>query len=144
MVYIKNGSGLATRIDSETIGAIEIKNQEERAKRVTKKGLGQFREATGSLAKFGADLWAQGSADRAPTEEDVDVLIVGCGHGGIIAAKRLHDAGIYNIRMVDKASDFGGVWYWNRYVKLAVIHDGRSSHDNAFPRYPGLYCDTEA
>ncbi|KAE8331427.1 hypothetical protein BDV39DRAFT_201077 [Aspergillus sergii] len=114
-------NGLPTTLDRD---AIDKKNREERDKRLSKRGLAQFREATGDLAKFARDPWAKGNGDRPPVEEEVDVLIVGCGFGGILAAKKLHDAGIYNIRMVDQASDFGGVWYWNR--------------------YPGLHCDTEA
>lgn len=104
------------------VEAIERKNWEEREKRVNKKGLGQFREAKGELAKFAAEPWAKGMGDRASVDENVDVLIVGCGFGGILAAKKLHDAGIHSIRMIDQASDFGGVWYWNRFVIIPNTH----------------------
>jgi hypothetical protein len=109
---ISNGqNGLQTALD---LDAIDAKNREEREKRINKRGLTQFREAKGELAKFATDPWAASSGERPPVNEDVDVLIVGCGFGGILAAKKLHDAGVTSIRMVDKASDFGGVWYWNR------------------------------
>ncbi|KAK4938700.1 hypothetical protein LTR10_020883 [Elasticomyces elasticus] len=104
--------------------AIEVRNLSERNKRLVKGGIAQFREATGDLAKFALDHWSVADGHRTPVDEDVDVLVVGCGFGGILAATRLHEAEITDIRMVDKASDFGGVWYWNR--------------------YPGLYCDTES
>jgi hypothetical protein len=104
-------NGSVTALDTE---AIEAKNREEREKRLNKKGLTQFREAKGELARFATDPWATASGDRPPVDEDVDVLIVGCGFGGILAAKKLHDAGVHSIRMIDQASDFGGVWYWNR------------------------------
>jgi cyclohexanone monooxygenase len=101
-------------IVSVDIEAVEEKNREERDKRLNARGITQFREATGELARFALDPWAQRDGSRDPVDEDVDAMIVGCGYGGLLAATRLHHAGIYNIRMVDKASDFGGVWYWNR------------------------------
>ncbi|KAL4939231.1 hypothetical protein BDV06DRAFT_225202 [Aspergillus oleicola] len=104
--------------------SIETKIIREREKRINKKGINQVREATGELAKFAADPWASQDSTRPVVDEEVDVLVIGCGFGGVLAANALHNAGIQSIRMIDKASDFGGVWYWNR--------------------YPGLYCDTEA
>ncbi|OGE52253.1 hypothetical protein PENARI_c010G08037 [Penicillium arizonense] len=55
------------------------------------------------------------------------VLIVGAGHGGLLFAVRLIQAGAFcanDILLVDKAAGFGGTWYWNR--------------------YPGIMCDTES
>ena len=40
----------------------------------------------------------------------------------MIAGARLKESGIDSVRIVDKAGDFGGTWYWNR--------------------YPGAQCDT--
>jgi cyclohexanone monooxygenase len=116
---LTSGNGIHRSLDVPPldIEAIEAKNRAERDKRINRKGPQQFREATGKLARFGEDVWAPPIENREPVDEDVEVLIIGCGHGGIIAAKNLHDRGIYNIRMVDQASDFGGVWYWNRFVK---------------------------
>ncbi|KAL3474458.1 Neopentalenolactone D synthase [Aspergillus californicus] len=117
-------NGTTAPLSADVKESIETKIIREREKRINKKGIHQFREATGELAKFAADPWAKADSTRLEVDEDVDVLIIGCGFGGVLAAKKLHDAGIHRIRMVDKASDFGGVWYWNR--------------------YPGLCCDTEA
>ena len=39
-------------------------------------------------------------------------------------AARLREAGFDNIRMIERAGDFGGTWYWNR--------------------YPGAMCDVES
>ncbi|OGE55044.1 hypothetical protein PENARI_c005G02402 [Penicillium arizonense] len=103
--------------------AIEAKIRDERQKRVTKNGVQQFREATGELSKFAVDPWAQFDGARPVVDEDVDVLIVGCGFGGVLAAKKLHDAGVKRIRMVDKASDFGGVWYWNSYIYMPLLEE---------------------
>jgi cation diffusion facilitator CzcD-associated flavoprotein CzcO len=61
---------------------------------------------------------------RAPLSEDLDVVILGAGWGGIMAAYPLTQAGVTHFRNVDTAGDFGGVWYWNR--------------------YPGIQCDNES
>jgi cyclohexanone monooxygenase len=42
----------------------------------------------------------------------------------MLAAARLHDAGITDFKIIEKGGDFGGTWYWNR--------------------YPGASCDIEA
>ncbi len=57
--------------------------------------------------------------ERAPLDDDVDVLIVGGGFGGLLCAARLQGAGIEDVRIVESAGDFGGVWYWNRYPGAA-------------------------
>jgi cyclohexanone monooxygenase len=48
----------------------------------------------------------------------VDALVVGAGWGGLLAAAHLRKQGIRRIRVVDKAGDVGGVWYWNRYPRV--------------------------
>jgi cyclohexanone monooxygenase len=120
MATVQNGTYSSTLID---VAKVEGKIREERDKRKNEKGSHQFREAIGELAKFAIDPWAKDDGNRPPVNETVDVLIVGCGFGGVLAAKKLHDAGIYHIRMIDKASDFGGVWYWNRFC--SSLYRGR-------------------
>jgi cyclohexanone monooxygenase len=56
---------------------------------------------------------------RDPLTDEVDVLIVGAGFGGMLCAARLREAGVKKIRIVDTASDVGGTWYWNRYPGAA-------------------------
>ena len=55
----------------------------------------------------------------------LDALIVGAGFNGVYQLKHLRDNG-YNVKLVDAASDYGGVWYWNRYwgarVDTSVPH----------------------
>jgi cyclohexanone monooxygenase len=51
-------------------------------------------------------------------------VIIGGGFGGLLAAARLQEVGITEIRIIEKAGDFGGTWYWNR--------------------YPGAQCDIES
>ena len=66
----------------------------------------------------------------------LDALIVGAGFGGVYQLKQLRDNG-FNVKLVDSASDFGGVWYWNRYPGARV--------DSTVPHYefsdPGLWKD---
>ena len=50
--------------------------------------------------------------------------MIGGGFGGLLAAARLREAGIEDIRVIEKGGDFGGTWYWNR--------------------YPGAMCDIES
>ncbi|KAJ5455431.1 hypothetical protein N7475_010552 [Penicillium sp. IBT 31633x] len=56
----------------------------------------------------------------------LDALIVGAGFGGVYQLKNLRDNG-YSVKLVDFASDFGGVWYWNRYPGARV--------DSTVPHY---------
>jgi cyclohexanone monooxygenase len=81
-------------------------------------------ERGGLLARFGDDLFAPPAAERAPRRGETDVLIIGAGFGGLLAAVQLRKAGFADIVLVDVAADVGGTWYWNR--------------------YPGIRCDTES
>jgi cation diffusion facilitator CzcD-associated flavoprotein CzcO len=62
--------------------------------------------------------------DRAPIDDEVDVVIVGGGIAGILAGANLRKAGLQRIKIVDLAGGVGGTWYWNR--------------------YPGVMCDVES
>lgn len=53
--------------------------------------------------------------ERDPVHDEVDAVVVGAGFGGLMAAAHLRKAGLRRIRVVEKAGDVGGVWYWNRY-----------------------------
>ncbi len=63
-------------------------------------------------------------AERTPLDEETEVLIVGAGFGGLLAAGRLREAGVDDFRIVEAGGDVGGTWYWNR--------------------YPGAACDVES
>ncbi|HET7296240.1 MAG TPA: NAD(P)/FAD-dependent oxidoreductase, partial [Gemmatimonadales bacterium] len=43
------------------------------------------------------------------------MLIVGAGFGGIAAAIELRRHGIRNVRILERAGDLGGTWYYNSY-----------------------------
>ncbi|WP_242140922.1 NAD(P)/FAD-dependent oxidoreductase [Sphingomonas sp. TREG-RG-20F-R18-01] len=98
--------------------------QAERDKRsVSDAGQRQYRDVEQGFAHMLDDPY--GSAPpREPLTDEVDVLVVGAGFGGMMVAARLRDAGVAKVRIVDVASDVGGTWYWNR--------------------YPGAACDVES
>lgn len=71
-----------------------------------------------------------------PGRDTLDALIVGAGFGGVYQLKHLRDEG-YSVKLVDFASDYAGVWYWNRYPGARV--------DSTIPHYefsdPALWKD---
>ena len=97
---------------------------EERAKRLRADGIAQYLEVTGAYEHYMMDPHVEPGFTRPAIQEDLEVVIVGGGFGGLLAAAYLHKAGITDLRIVEKAGDFGGVWYWNR--------------------YPGAQCDVES
>ncbi|VWX49915.1 NAD(P)/FAD-dependent oxidoreductase [Novosphingobium sp. 9U] len=106
------------------LDAIRERYEAERLKRIKPAGTDQYTFTDGKFAKFAEDPYVEEIKPRNPRQEDVDVLIIGTGFGGIQLAATLEQNGIKNFLMVDIAADFGGTWYWNR--------------------YPGLRCDVES
>jgi cation diffusion facilitator CzcD-associated flavoprotein CzcO len=52
----------------------------------------------------------------------VTVAFIGGGFAGLVTGARLREAGVEDVRIIEKGGDVGGTWYWNR--------------------YPGAQCDT--
>jgi cation diffusion facilitator CzcD-associated flavoprotein CzcO len=96
----------------------------ERTKRLRADGNNQYQEVTGANEHYNTDPYVEPGFTRPALNEQLDALVVGGGFGGLLAAARLQQAGITNIRIVEKGGDFGGTWYWNR--------------------YPGAQCDIES
>jgi cation diffusion facilitator CzcD-associated flavoprotein CzcO len=96
----------------------------ERTKRLRADGNSQYQEITGAFEHFESDPYVKPGFTRPVLNEELDALIVGGGFGGLLAAARLQQLGIANVRIIEKAGDFGGTWYWNR--------------------YPGAQCDIES
>ena len=103
--------------------ALRDKYREERAKRVRTDGNGQYLEVKDRFAHFVDDPYVE-SFEREPLTDDTDVVVIGGGFGGLLAGARLREAGVQDIRVIEKGGDFGGTWYWNR--------------------YPGAQCDIES
>src|SRR6185295_8526926 len=104
--------------------ALRAKYRAERDKRLRDDGNQQYVEVKGDFARFVQDPYVAPGFHREPLTDDVDVVVIGGGFGGLLAGARLREAGVEDIRMIEKGGDFGGTWYWNR--------------------YPGAMCDTEA
>lgn len=62
-----------------------------------------------------------GGLSEAP---DYDVVVVGAGLAGLHLLHQLRDELGLSVRIIEKADDVGGTWYWNR--------------------YPGARCDSES
>ena len=106
------------------VEALARKYAEERERRLRSDGLDQYEHLTGQYAWLDCDPWANPGFTRDAIVEDTDVLLIGGGFAGMLAGGRLREAGVENIRIVEKGGDFGGAWYWNR--------------------YPGAACDVES
>ena len=104
--------------------ALKAKYLEERDKRLRDDGNEQYVEVTAEFSHYVDDPYVEPGFSRAPLQDEVEVAIIGGGFGGLLMAARLREAGFDDIRMIEKAGDFGGTWYWNR--------------------YPGAMCDVES
>ena len=94
----------------------------ERDKRLRAGGNEQYTDIS-DFAEYLQDPYMD-SVTREPLFDEVEVAVIGGGFGGLLAGARLREAGIEDIRMIEKGGDFGGTWYWNR--------------------YPGAACDVES
>ena len=103
-----------TTVHSFDPQALARKYQEERDKRVRADGNDQYQEVTGDFAYFVEDPYVEQILEREAIEEEVEVVIIGGGFGGMLAAVRLHEAGFEDLRIIEKGGDFGGTLYWNR------------------------------
>src|SRR3984957_17031224 len=105
--------------------ALREKYRQERDKRLRADGEHQYIEVAGEFARYAEeDPYADPSFSRLPVDEDIDVVVLGGGFSGLLAAARLREAGVDNFRIIEAGGDFGGTWYWNR--------------------YPGAQCDIES
>ncbi len=104
--------------------ALREKYRQERDKRLRSDGNEQYQNITGRFAHFLDDPYVAPGFERAPLTDEIEVVVIGGGFGGLLAGARLREAGVKDIRLIEKGGDFGGTWYWNR--------------------YPGAACDVEA
>jgi cyclohexanone monooxygenase len=99
--------------------ALREKYREERDRRLRADGNEQYVEVKGKFAHFLDDPYIETPIEREPLNDEVEVLIIGGGFGGLLAGARLRGEGVDDIRIIDPAADFGGTWYWNRYPGIA-------------------------
>ena len=91
----------------------------ERDKRIREEGNEQYQEVKGEFAHYVEDPYIEEEIVREPLFDEVEIAVIGGGFGGLLAGARLREAGIKDIRMIEKGADFGGTWYWNRYPGAA-------------------------
>jgi cation diffusion facilitator CzcD-associated flavoprotein CzcO len=97
------------------------KYMEERAKRLRPDGNDQYLQVKGQFDHYLEDPYTPVSP-REPKTDHVTFAFIGGGFAGLATAARLSEAGVKDVRIIEKGGDFGGTWYWNR--------------------YPGAQCDT--
>jgi len=99
--------------------SLRKKYREERDRRLRDDGNAQYVGVKGRFEHYLDDPYAEPGFTREPLVDEVEVVIVGGGFGGLLAGARLRQAGVESLRIIDPASDFGGTWYWNRYPGIA-------------------------
>jgi cyclohexanone monooxygenase len=118
--------GLADLLGNVTFDpdALREKYREERDKRLRPDANEQYVEVTAEFSLYVDDPYVEPGFTREALFDEVDVAIIGGGFGGLLMGARLRQAGVERIRLIEKAGDVGGTWYWNR--------------------YPGAMCDVES
>lgn len=111
---------MATVLDK---AAIKEKYAAERAKRLRPEGNEQYQRLAGKFGDMATDPYTP-FTPREPVRDHVTFAFIGAGMSGLVVGARLREAGIDDVRLIDKAGGVGGTWYWNR--------------------YPGVRCDTAA
>ncbi len=96
---------------------------EERDKRLRAEGNDQYINVTDEFEHYVEDPYVE-AVEREPLNDEVTFAFIGGGFAGLLTGAKLKEAGIDDVRIIEKGGDFGGTWYWNR--------------------YPGAQCDTAA
>ncbi len=109
-----------TTIDRD---ALRAKYGAERDKRLRADGNDAVRRADRPVRPLPRRPYAE-RVEREPLFDEVTVAFIGGGFAGLVTGARLKQAGIDDVRIIEKGGDVGGTWYWNR--------------------YPGAQCDTAA
>jgi cyclohexanone monooxygenase len=105
------------------LDALKQRYRLERDRRAPAKVTRGYRDMRDGFAEMLDDPYTE-PKPRDAVDDEVDVLIVGGGFGGLMTAARMREAGVKRIRIVEAGGDVGGTWYWNR--------------------YPGAACDVES
>ncbi|HEY7071238.1 MAG TPA: NAD(P)/FAD-dependent oxidoreductase [Acidimicrobiales bacterium] len=106
-------------IDKE---ALRAKYRAERDKRLRPDGNAQYLRLKGTQHEhYLVDPYTP-VVEREPLTDHVTFAFIGGGFAGLVTGARVKEAGIEDVRIIEKGGDFGGTWYWNR--------------------YPGAMCDT--
>lgn len=125
LVDLKTGETSQEEVLTFDPVALQERYLAERDKRLARnQGVEQYISLDGHLSHHLNDPWVEPGFERDAIEEDTEVVIIGGGYGAQVCAVRLIEQGVNNFKIIEKAGDFGGTWYWNR--------------------YPGAQCDIES
>ena len=119
-----NDSQVMSQPNDDALAAARERYKREREKRLRADGLAQYAQLTDDYEEYDHDPWVEPGFTRDPVVEETEAVIVGGGFGGMMLGVNLINRGVTDFRIVEKAGDFGGTWYWNR--------------------YPGCQCDVES
>lgn len=107
------------------IEALRARYKAERDKRLRTDADRQYKELSGDYARYAEeDPYVEPGFTRDALTDFVEVAVIGGGFSGMLAAARLKEKGVTDLRIIEAGGDFGGTWYWNR--------------------YPGAQCDIES
>ena len=104
--------------------ALRERYRQERDKRLRDDGENQYLEAAENFAHYADEDPYTAQTPREAIKRDVNVVVVGGGFSGLMAAARLKERSVEDVLLIEAGGDFGGTWYWNR--------------------YPGAQCDIES
>ena len=108
-------------LDDDAKEALRAKYRDERDKRLRPDGNAQYIRLADRFAHYLDDPYMP-VVERQPVTDHVTFSFIGGGFAGLVTGARVVEAGISDVRIIEKGGDFGGTWYWNR--------------------YPGAQCDT--
>ena len=78
------------------------KYREERDKRLRVDGNDQYKEVKGDFSYFVEDPYIEVKTDRSPMNLHSEIVIIGGGFGGMLAAARLREAGFDDFKIIEK------------------------------------------
>ena len=110
------------RRPAEYYDAIKERFAQERDLRLSYRpeGTSQYvTDLSGPLSQYESDPYGGDVVAREPIDDEVEVLFVGGGFSALLTSARLREVGVESIRIVERGSDVGGTWYWNRYPGVA-------------------------
>ena len=89
------------------------------------------------LDSAGWKVWPRGRSREAQVgRQDVEIVVVGAGFGGLAVAIRLQQAGRHDFRILEKASGLGGTWHNNTYPGCACDIPSHL-YSLSFEQHPG-------
>jgi cation diffusion facilitator CzcD-associated flavoprotein CzcO len=106
----------------EYYDAIKARFAQERDLRLSYRPEGTAQYVTdlnGELARYEGDPYGGEVTPREALQDTVEVLFIGGGFSALLTSARLREVGVESIRIVERGSDVGGTWYWNRYPGIA-------------------------